>query len=399
NFNWNIKDSSSGLVSCHNKEKLNLHSQESINEQFQIDALAFHKNDSPLIEIKNISGIYASFPQHLEGQCADALTQNHYPISAIIGTGLRIAPLHDERLNITTNIIPIIIEQEEIFAPDYSDGGFYCDSAGVMRQLKTQTLDFATGEIYVVQPLQNEQPAWPEFRMVMCLDQTYQEKMVINNQTLFDYERAMREELRIPNLLVRMAVDSYNGKAVGIRFPKDAPAYTSIKDSLQSEPGFQFSTIASTYQEDQYNSDKPFDCVFAPIEKVELLHKALWLTVLKNQTANLVDGQITKLSESHFWLRNDDIKISHLKELKLRLDAAHPESTKEELLEIIKIWESEEREGVEPEDMFITNKLLMGRHRNIFFSAHRPGVLTSTETFIATLKTDLGEVPQEQVVL
>jgi hypothetical protein len=391
---WEII-SQSGIISCYNKRRL-IQQSATYDNTARVHSLTLtdEENGGQTIDVHNIWGNYTPLSHHLEEDCRIKLLTGKSKVSIIIGdTNSRIASLDHQKRNQTTGAIPGKINEllgyaAELQIPDHPDGGFYRDEEGVIHQLPIQILDFATGEIIEDERSQEEIEAWSESRMVMCLDDSYKHKIVINEQSIFDYENAMRAQLG-EQLIVRVATDIFNNKSVAISFPNKSEAYKLVKKRLSAVEGFQFRSVNDDYDGKQYL------CVFAPIEKADLLHQAIhqvihpeaWSSSLRGQVIYIIDIQINKLSESHWYFRDASEKIKALMVLKDRIEMASPACSKADLLAIVKAWENES----ELPSAEITNLQLMGQHQNVFFSANRPDVKTATVSMLDTLEKTLAE--------
>ncbi|MDX1836033.1 endonuclease/exonuclease/phosphatase family protein [Legionella taurinensis] len=404
---WNIIVDDFGIISCYNKERFVLQDT-TADKESRIRTMAFTDTRSGLsIDVHNLWGVYSPFPHHMEKQYRSLLTKTKSKLSVIMGdTNSRLAPPADHtKRNLTTGIVPPIIAKtsglpSDTQITDHPDGGFYRDESGIIHQLSTETLDFDTAEIVRDERSEADANVWPEYRMVMCLDNYYQETAIVDGKTLFLYEDALQREFGNDNLVVRMASNSFNNKALAIRFPRNSEAFKLIQSELKNEAGFQFTHVDPT---DNRDGHQPLPCVFAPIEKVALLHKAVQKaiseTVLKNQVTQRIQSEIERLSEAHWYLHDASEKISSLKELKIRLSTATADSTDKDLLSIIKTWEAEAAPASQStRENNIKNKHeLMGVHRNIFFKPIRPGKSTETQNTLQWLKEALGDAPNQGV--
>ncbi|KTD46607.1 hypothetical protein Lrub_1529 [Legionella rubrilucens] len=400
---WEIIVDDCGIISCYNKARLTLQ-HTAVNKESRIRTMAFTDTHSNLsIDVHNIWGLYSPFPHHMEKQYCSVLTQTKSNLSVIMGdTNSRLAPPDDHtKRNLTTGIVPPVIAKAnelpfDTQITDHPDGGFYRDQKGIIHQLSTETLDFDTADIVRDERSEADADVWPEFRMVMCLDNYYQETAVIDGKTLFTYEDTLKRELGNNNLIVRMASDSFNNKAVAIRFPKNSEAFKLIQSELKKEAGFQFRNVDPT---DSKDGSQPFSCVFAPLEKVALLHQAVQKTitetVLKNQVAQRLQSEIERLSKTHWYLYDASEKITSLNELKNRMLTAAADSSAQDILAIIQTWEAEEAPASQStKEKNIKNKAeLIGVHRNIFFKSKRPGVSTETQNTLQWLKDALRDKP------
>lgn len=145
---------------------------------------------------------------------------------------------------------------------------------------------------------------------------------------------------------------------------------------------------------------EPYDCAFAPLEKVDLLHAAVndYLMLkeqeaeaLKYRTIKKLNEQISRLSECHWYLRVDTHKVTQLGELINRIEQI-PNDTPhihERIQTVISTWEDETVEQLASSSRNLNNKQLMGQHRCIFFKPEREGKTTKTQDNLADLKTSL----------
>ncbi|VVC75516.1 hypothetical protein AQUSIP_08060 [Aquicella siphonis] len=276
---WRIvADERSGLITCFNGERLKVENPDDakLDEKRRIRSLRFKDvNDDKYVAVHNVWGIYDPFPHEMEADFRRLLEQDEHAV--IIGdTNSRIAPLDSEPRNIATNIIPILINRsdripDDVQRPDFPDGGFCRGPDGVIHQLATRILDYENSEIVEDKRSADELQPWPEYRMVLCLDDHYRSQKLIDGKSIFEYQDYLNEMFN-EDVMVRMASDSFNRKAVGIRFPQNSSFYKFIVNHLQQSPGFQHRQIAEAN-----DSGRAFPVIFMPVEQVELLHKTLHL--------------------------------------------------------------------------------------------------------------------------
>ncbi|MDI9817973.1 MULTISPECIES: hypothetical protein [unclassified Legionella] len=389
---WDIIIDRFGVISCYNKKRLQLQ-QSAEDEISRIRSMTFTDKKSGFsIDVHNIWGNYSPFPHYMEEQYHSVLTKTESDISVIMGdTNSRLAPPADHRKkNLTTGIVPPVIAaanglSDEIQITDHPDGGFYRDNSGSIHQLSIETLDFDTAEIVIDERNEAEADVWQEYRMVMCLDDYYQKTAIIDGKTIFDYENSLKEGFGDETLVVRMASDSYNNKAIAIRFPNRSPVIAAIKREFDD---FQFETINST---DPREGGQLFCCVFAPVDKIDLLHQALQTAMLKHQVAQKINTETSRLSVRRWYLRDASEKIASLNALKDQITNTPAKSTKKDILQIIKNWENEEPSSTVLSDKIKNNNQLMDVHRNIlpFFSPK----FTKTHDTLQSLKEELGDKP------
>ncbi|CDZ79101.1 hypothetical protein BN59_03418 [Legionella massiliensis] len=387
---WKIFVDRAGIISLYRRDRLILQKTKA-DEQTRIRSMTFElPSSNKTVDVHNIWGSHDPYPNYMERLFSDTLTDTKSDISVIVGdSNTRIAPFDDRKRNITTAIIQPVFNVYDglptnLQRSDYRDGGFYRDASGVIKQLETYALDFVTGEVVVDERSAAEIDLWPEYRMVMCLDDSYSELKVIDGFTLFEYEEELKADLNDPSLLVRMAADSFNNKAVAIRFPLDSQVYNAVRETLGEEEWFQFRRA------DRWGLS--YGCVFAPINKAQLLHNALLPYFPRLYFVDRINQQIERLSESHWYFRELPAKVERLTELRDQLIAAKG-SSNAQLLAIIDDWENapfvDNNADEETNALVSDNRRLMGVHRNIFFSSHSPAVLTSTQTLIQELKDHL----------
>src|SRR5262249_18168771 len=146
---------------------------------------------------------------------------------------------------ITTALVPIGMNELRGVAADYQiadhpDGGFYGNYRGQIQQLKSRIINSTTAEI-VDDPRKIEDLKlllWPEFRMILCLDDFYKTYRVINDQSIFVYEQYLKDRFQ-ETVVVRMASNCINEKAIGIRFQPESNLFSYLKlnckiDGLQA---------------------------------------------------------------------------------------------------------------------------------------------------------------------
>ncbi|WP_040534038.1 exonuclease/endonuclease/phosphatase family protein, partial [Legionella drancourtii] len=161
----------SGIISCYNKQRL-IQQSSTYDNTARVHSFTFadQANGGQTIDVHNIWGNYSPLSHHLEDDCRTKLVTTNSQVSIIIGdTNSRIAPLDDQKRNLTTGAIPGKINEllgysAELQIPDHPDGGFYRRVDGTIQQLAIQILDFATGEIIEDDRSQEEIGCWPEYR-------------------------------------------------------------------------------------------------------------------------------------------------------------------------------------------------------------------------------------------
>ncbi|MCA0402747.1 MAG: hypothetical protein LCH30_03025 [Proteobacteria bacterium] len=426
---WQVTfDQETGMYSCFKKTRLKLE-KIAISVPKKQHSMTFKDVSNDLmIDVHNIHGEFNEYPTYLEKKCRTSLTESQSPLAIVLGdTNSRIAPLDDRKRNIITGIVPQGFNKEygyseDIQRTDYPDGGFIRLSDNSIHQLSTQILDLATGTVFedtrsetdIINDFQNNDEditSLQEFKMVMALDDSWKTKKVIGNDDIFSYETVLREQLSNNTILVRMAADSYNNKAIAIRFPrKDYDIYWQFLD-------FKIPECQSRYIVNQL-SGQPSPCIFIPIKYANSIPR--FINIAKEITndseqkdvfTNLqsiikkIDAQILKLSEDRWYLKYMPEKINILTELKNRLIDANRTDTEltalpGDYLDIIKEWEEEvapKPTGTD-DNKILKNKDLIAKHRNIltyyFFSGDRPGTLTNSQILIKEIKEQLGRMSQ-----
>ena len=284
--NWKIIEDDFRIVTAYNSDKWNS-SKTSSNNQARIRSMTLSnmEDDRIVIDFHNIWGNFDKFPVTLEGQCRDTLRLSENMAIIIGDTNSRLAPITDDdedtddtERNITTAAIPLMFNAENaappgVQVPDYPDGGFYKTLEGQIYQLRTDVLNLEDGSIYEDLNIKSEEEHWPEYRMIMCLDNYFVENPVINDQTLFSYESFLKREFKHDDIVVRLASDCSNHKAVGIGFHNDLDnKFSFIENCLKNEPGFQFKNIRATSS--LTNTLQYYKSVFV-IDKVHLLHQVI----------------------------------------------------------------------------------------------------------------------------
>lgn len=171
-------------------------------------------------------------------------------------------------------------------------------------------LDYKTAEIVKDDRTAEELQSWPESRMVICLDDYYSKKAMIDGKTIYQYERALIEELG-EDAEVRVAADSYNKKSIGLRLLKDKSdslfAYLSAR--FKKEIDFQIRCVANTTRDD----NTVYGCIFAPLEKADLLHAAIlqYAKFPRNLLLKAIEEELSALRFRSFFF--SDTRVEELK--------------------------------------------------------------------------------------
>lgn len=392
---WEIKaEFRTGLVTCYSKKRFEEQATR-LDHEARIHSVTVKdkENKGLILDLHNTCGYYSPFPDGHEKLYGQLLTETTSDLSIILGdTNSRIAPLDDKPHNIITGIIPAELNEQYGLPPgaqigDHPDGGFYRDATGI-HQLETQVLDFASGHPVVDSRSLEEINPHLEYRMIMCLDDSYKVSREINDQTVFDYEQDLQKRLAKPDILVRMAADTFNNKAIAIRFPQ----YMIGQQSLPSKdfafikatlPGYQFQTID--------NQGKRFDCVFVPLLDADKLHAAIEAIPLqaKTQKMEVLQAINKRLTELGAWqqrvLRDPSAKIASLNALHTKIKESELSSL-DDIKGIIEQWEKEES-TLEVNGKKVQNGTLMSMHRNLFFKTHRPDTNTKSAELLHSIKT------------
>lgn len=380
-----------GIISCYNKKRFDLCKDAEGNPSTDISYKYNHangihtlkledKNNNMSLDLHNVWGRFNPFPDKTEACYKKLLTDTSASVSVIFGdTNSRIAPIDSKRRNIATGIAPLDTNEKSGISPtvqvtDYPDGGFYRDKDGI-HQLSIEIRDYKTGKIVTDERSPETLDAWPEFRMVLCLDEYYKKTPLIGNQTIFNYEAELRKVFNDSSILVRASADNTNQKAIGIRFSRKSALYDLLKKDLKDEPCLQFRNV---FLKDSGGDYQP--CVFVPMEKVNLLHQAI---AKKTETHGLIiskiNSQLKALTTFNFFrlfLVSSPDKVAALKKLQQTIEETSFISSNDVLIEIITQWEKQ-------------NQKIIDTHRNIF--APNSKTPTATRLMLNNLKKELDE--------
>ncbi|MDR3503701.1 MAG: hypothetical protein P4L79_14075 [Legionella sp.] len=283
---WTIIEDPFKVVTCYRTDRW-IEQQTASDRENRIRSITLCRSDNNAITVDfhNIWGLFDALPLNLERQCRKALENSTSTRAVIIGdTNSRLAPLDNTVRNITTGAVPLAFNEENgakegIQIPDHPDGGFYKDEQGQIHQLQTQILSFEDGSIVLDQRTVDKVSPWPEYRMVMCLDEHYQHTPLINNQTIFEYEQFLQREFRSNDIVARVAATCFNQKAIaiGLRPTKDLkPLCEYIKQQFENEPDFQFKRLNVELEiEPAGKKQFVYNCIFVPMDKIDLLHQVI----------------------------------------------------------------------------------------------------------------------------
>lgn len=291
-----ISDRETGQVTCINTQKFDI-IETHLDAANRIRSCTLkNKITEQLIDVHNVWGIFNPFPAELEKRFMSTLQSKQISkasVSVILGdSNSRLAPLDDICRNITTGAVPLGYNEEngaekDIQMPDYPDGGFYLGEDGMPRQLPTVTLDFETGAEYSDDRTKEQlgDAFWPEYRMVMCLDQTYQTQKFINNMTIFEYQEYLNKGFNGDQLMVRIAANCFNEKAIGLRFAPDSKLCQKLQEVFLDHEDIQFKTV--TFLE-------KYPCIYVPLEKADLLHQ----TIMEYSASVAMDFALEQIAAS-----------------------------------------------------------------------------------------------------
>jgi hypothetical protein len=405
--NWKFHISYEGLITCYNTSKLTpIEGKESYDNNTRVlNNFFIHNETGETINLHNSWGLFSPFPRNREKEYAPLLTpkldDNGRMIRIVIGgdtnsreapdekedtyaveggtnsilasgseiedANYRIATLDDEPRNIVTGAVPMAFHRRKGYPPeqqlgDYPDGGFYTDSEGNPRQIKTFTLDLATGEIVPAEKDRNNLSWIPLYRMVMCLSHFYKTTKIIGGETLSGYEDKLKKRMNDATIQVGMAATSMNDKAVSIRFPQKSEFAKNLKNIMSAYDGVQFEFIECTVEM------RGFEVIFVPVRLIPILEMAIDWVFDKISLLSQIDAEIIRLnaSQSAFFIVPPTGKIARLNDLKEAIINA-PFNPEQNISSVIDAWEQEKVSLQNPlsgENETKTNADWLGMHRN-----------------------------------
>ncbi len=317
-----ITDERSGIITCYNKERFECVNT-SLDQVERIRSIHLRdKNTKEEMEVHNVWGNFNPFPYEAEEVYKKLLVGKKH-LSVVFGdTNSRFAylddescinPMEDQKCNITTGAVPIGLNaqygvEEEVQVSDYPDGGLYCKGNDEIIQVKKHILDYRSAEIVIDHRPLEELQAWPEFRMVICLDNRYKKMKVINDSSIFDYQKELINLVGDKRLGVRIGVDSINQKCVAIQFSPDSKLYEFLKKKLSGENSIKLCKIDNT----SFNDGHSYPVIFAPVKKSELLHEAI---VTYSATVKLLNTLKIRQEEKETYLNDIYQYANRIKEL------------------------------------------------------------------------------------
>lgn len=408
---WEVVEGDTGIISCYNKRRFDLSSNhENKTDRVLSLVLQDKDNENAIIEAHNIWGHFSPFPDYAERVHKECLTHHHPDAvaSVVLGdTNSRIAPLHKPHKlrNIATGAVPVVFNEKNGAGPDaqiadYPDGGFYRilrnGHDDNIHQLKTKVLDFKTAEVCKDKRNKNDYPCWVEYRMVMCLDDTFQKQDVKEEDDLniFSYEQTLRNKFNDNDILVRIAANSFNERKFAVRFSPQSVCYQFVKSLLDKETGFEFKTI----QEEQESKD--YACIFLPLDKIDQLQDALdrYANLLacqnvRDEILSDIGEKLKNLRKFRLFLIKSSAKLDVLNDLYQGILSAPLTTNRnpnEYYREMIETWEGQKRYKHKKTGEHKTNAAVLGFHRNLFTKNERENVATNTQETMTKVKQKLG---------
>ena len=200
--------------------------------------------------------------------------------------------------------------------PDHPDGCLVCyrdDLYQPIYQVDHSILSFTGEEEPVASVADNQfseelKTRLSEYRMVICLDEHFKKTNYINNMTIFEYEETLREAVEDDSIIVRMATNCMNDKAIAVRFsPDKKDIYGDICRELKDHPGVQFRN------RNRQKGDH-CGCIFVPLAQVDLLHQALMKYIPEEQKRILEQKQVRKTVLQEALTKYQTTTFSMLKE-------------------------------------------------------------------------------------
>lgn len=239
----------------------------------------------------------------------------------------------------------------------------------------------------------NLQNVHSEYRMILCLDQHYQEAKLINNQTIFEYEKSLQVKFGNNNFLVRLAATAANQKAIAVRMPNKSLANKALYAHFKSDPEIQFSTIIGNVS--------PYPVIFVPIERVAELHNALESVAkfdLGYQICQRIDTQIAELNQPRWFFSPPNNKVDALTALRTKIVNVGEIKTSgiEEYAAVIDNWRNEKFEGASSTygSAIKEHRSTFQRFLNWLFPCWTP--TTSTDDAISSLQDSLNTALENQ---
>ena len=293
--NWKVKRTKDGLVSCFDKNQWNankkpIYDVSKITHQLVLN----HKVTGKVVCINNVCSANNPLPHHHETYYRGLLQDLSYwqDLNVVMGdTNSRIAPLHNQPHNITTAAIPPGFDENyndktstQRQKADHPNGGFYCYPLRKnIYQLKNSIINPKTGATITDHHRRRRYNVFEDYRMILCLDDSYHKKPFINGQTLFQYEDFLRNRYNDHHIIVRIATTSFNEKAIAIGFTYSGDG--SIYDVLKNELGQSI----QTRRESDLNSTIVYDCIFCPLDNVHKLDAIFSQYTLQQNTTGSND--------------------------------------------------------------------------------------------------------------
>lgn len=206
------------------------------------------------VTITNSHPLFNAHPKEHENRIKKVLSDNdENSLSIVVGDfNCSVAPLDTtKKQNITTSAAPAFFRNGKLQGGDAIDGGFYAyKSKEIFHQATIQHLNPKTGQPYTPEELaaltdllELQQAEVDRFRMVMCIDDSYNQNKLINDEyTIFEYQEHLRSQLNDVDILVRAARDLNNRSGIGIAINEELYK----KFELMNNPKFQLSTFTDT---------------------------------------------------------------------------------------------------------------------------------------------------------
>ena len=234
---WQVKSSADEKqLTVFNTKRLKL-SAVALDERKRTLSSSFQVDREKVIHVHNVWSHHYHKQEELERYYKDLLKAAGSERAIIFGdTGTGVSPAGMiEPMNLTTGVAPPFLDDDSalegnIQVPSYSYGAFYKDEYDQINQLMLQVIDIRSGKATldsrnladVMTNLSDNQLAqWNKPRPVLALAEYYYNVLLIQNKTIFEYERSIRDHACDPTILVRMGSTAHNAKTFYVRFKKE----------------------------------------------------------------------------------------------------------------------------------------------------------------------------------
>lgn len=252
---WNVEPSTEKALkekpqqlTVYHTKRLSLTAVKKWDDKKRTLSSSFKMDGDKVIHVHNVWSDHYSKFEELENYYKCLLNAADGERTIIFGdTHTGVSPVGMiEPMNLATGVASPLLDDDKqlegnIQVPSYSNGAFYKDEFNLTNQLMLQVIDIRNGKTVLdsrdladvtASLSENKLERWNMPQPVLALADYYLNVPLIQDQTIFEYQRCIRSQVGDPTILVRMGSTAHNAKTFYVRFQKERDDQLGLVDSL-----------------------------------------------------------------------------------------------------------------------------------------------------------------------